>query len=156
MVRLQDSISKCLHHHTFFPTCFWTRYLKRIMPKFIMFWPRGECLTYSPTNLPMFSINFPSLFHKVSYTTWIAPSFNCRYPLMHVHTSQWPYGYPPLTLCSWQWTHKNPWCNLWHLYCHCARCWFQCRAKIITFLQTHSTPFVNKSTLCSPEITFTP
>ncbi len=74
-------------------------------PNFIMFWPRGECLAYSSTNFPMFSISFPSVFHKVSYTTWIAPSFNYKYPLMHVHTFQWPYGYPPFTLCSWQRMH---------------------------------------------------
>jgi hypothetical protein len=32
-----------------------------------------------------------------------------------VHTSHRLYGYPPLTLCSWQQTHWNPWCNSQHL-----------------------------------------
>jgi hypothetical protein len=63
-------------------------------PNFIMFWPKGECLAYSSTSLPKLSINFPSLFHNISNTTWIAPSLNCKSPSMHVHTSHRPYGYP--------------------------------------------------------------
>jgi hypothetical protein len=42
-------------------------------------------------------------------TTWTTPTFNCRYHSMCVHISHWPYGYSFLTLCSWQWTHCNPW-----------------------------------------------
>jgi len=93
-------------------------------PNFIMFWPRGEYLAYSLTNLPKLSINFPGLFHNTSNTTWIAPSLNCRCLSMHVHTSHQPYGYPLLMLCSWQQTHKNPWCNSRHLYYHYVGCWF--------------------------------
>jgi len=63
-----------------------------------------------------------------SITLWIwfgtTPSLNCRYVLMCVHTSYQPYGHPPFMLCSWQWAHRNPWCNSWHLCCHYARCWF--------------------------------
>jgi len=49
-----------------------------------------------------------------------------------VHTSHRPYGYPPFTLCSWQWTHWNPWCNLQHLCRHCVKCWFPCGTTTIT------------------------
>jgi len=31
-------------------------------------------------------------------------------------------------LYSWQWAHRNPWCNSWYLCCHCLRCWFPCGA----------------------------
>jgi hypothetical protein len=89
---------------------------------FLMFWPKGECLVYNSTNIPRFSTSFLSLFHNISYTTWIAPSLNCKHPLMRVHTSPQPYGYPPLKLCSWQWVHMNPWCTSWHLCYHCAGC----------------------------------
>jgi hypothetical protein len=41
---------------------------------------------------------------------------------MCVHTSNWPYEYSPLTLCPWQQTHQNPWCNSWHLRHNCTRC----------------------------------
>jgi len=97
-----------------------------------MFWPKGECLYYSSTNLPKLSTNFENIFHSVLNTTWTAPIFNCMYPSMCVHTSHWPYGYPPLTSCSWQWMHMNPWCILRHLCCHCARCWFPHGAKTTT------------------------
>jgi hypothetical protein len=63
---------------------------------------------------------------------WNTPSSNCRYLLMCVHSSHRPYGYPPFTMCSWQRVHKNPWCNSWHLCCHCARCWLPHGTKIIT------------------------
>jgi hypothetical protein len=75
-------------------------------------------LAYSWTNLPKLSINFLNLFHNTLNMTWIAPYFNCKYPSMCVHTSHWPYGYPFLTLCSWQQAHKNPWYSLRHLCCH--------------------------------------
>ncbi len=97
-----------------------------------MFWAKGRCLAYSLTNLPRLLINFLSLFHCTWSTTWTISSLNCMYPLIHVHISHRPYGYPFLTLCSWQWEHKNPWCNLWHLCCHCVRCWLPCGARIIT------------------------
>jgi hypothetical protein len=64
------------------------------VPKFIMFWPWGGQLVY-------ILIIFPSFFHNVSTITWIITSFNCRYPLMHVHTSHWSYGYSFFMLCPW-------------------------------------------------------
>ncbi len=70
--------------------------------------------------------------HNTSCATWITPSLNCKHPLMCVHTSHWPYGYPSFTLCSWQWMRLNPWCNLQHLCCHCTRCWFPCGTRTIT------------------------
>ncbi len=88
-----------------------------------MFWPKGECLAYNLTNFPKLSIKFPNFFHNASNMIWIAPSFNCKYPLMHVHTSHQPYGCPPQMLCSCQWKHMNPWCNSRHLCCHCKGCW---------------------------------
>jgi hypothetical protein len=99
---------------------------------FILFWPRGRCLAYNSTNFPSLLIIFPNFLHNISYTTWTTPSLNCRHPFMCLHTSHWPYGYPPFTLCSWQWTHWNPWCNSWHLCHHCMRCWFSCGMKITT------------------------
>ncbi len=99
---------------------------------FIMFWPRGECLAYSSTNLAKPSISFPGLFQSILNITWIAPSLDCRCPSMRVHTSHWPYGYPLLMLCSWQWTRKNPWCNSRHLCCHYVGCWFPCGARTTT------------------------
>jgi hypothetical protein len=44
-----------------------------------MLWPRGECLAYNLTNFPNLLIRFPNFF-SVLNTTWIAPSFSCRYP----------------------------------------------------------------------------
>jgi hypothetical protein len=62
----------------------------------------------------------------------LPPSLNCMYLSMCVHTSHWPYGYPPLTLCSWQWTHMDPWCTSWHFCCHCVGYWFPHMAKTTT------------------------
>jgi hypothetical protein len=61
-----------------------------------MFWFRSGCLAYNLTNFPRVLINFPDFFHNISNMTWTAPSLNCKYPLMCVHTSHQPYGYPPL------------------------------------------------------------
>jgi len=62
---------------------------------------------------------------------------------MCVHTSHRPYGYTPLTLCSWQRMHWNPSCNLWHLCYHCARCWFPCQTKAITCASFHHIQFLS-------------
>jgi hypothetical protein len=75
---------------------------------FIIFWPKGKCLTYNSTNL---LINFPNFFPNTLNTTWTTPSLNCKYPSMRVRTSHRLYRYPLLMLLSWQWTHMNPWCN---------------------------------------------
>jgi hypothetical protein len=100
--------------------------------KFILLWPKGRHLAFISTNLPSYLIIFPSFLHNILYTIWNTPSFNCTHPSMCVHPSHRTYGYPPLMLCSWQWTHWNPWCNSWHLCCHYARCWFPCGTRIIT------------------------
>jgi hypothetical protein len=99
---------------------------------FIMLWFKGEHLVYNSTNFPNLSIIFSNFFHNTLYTTWVTPSFNCKHPLLCVHTSHWPYGYPLLMLHSWQRMHQNPWCNLWHLCCHCIRCWLPCGTRTIT------------------------
>jgi hypothetical protein len=115
-----------------FPTCSLTKYLKPIVLKFYIFWPMDRCLAYNLTNLFKLLINFLGLFHNASNTTLIAPSFNFKYPLMRVHTSHRPYRYPLLMLCSWQWTHKNPWCNSRHLCCYYMGCWLPNGLRITT------------------------
>jgi hypothetical protein len=62
--------------------------------------------------------------------------------VVRVHTSHWPYGYSPFTLCSWQWGHKNPWCSLCHLCCHHARCWFPCGMRTTTCISFNHIQFL--------------
>jgi len=102
MVQLQDSISKRLHHHTFF-SMFFNRIFEahhaRIFSSF--------GLAYNLSNIPSFLINFPSFFHSTSYTTWITPSFNYRYlsicvcthpiDLMGIHLLRCVHG----NKCTW-------------------------------------------------------
>jgi hypothetical protein len=125
---------------------------------FIIFWLKGKCLAYNSTSFPYLLIIFPSFFHNTLNTTWTTPSLNCKYPLMRVHTSHQPYGYPFLMLFSWQWTHMNPWCNfLTPLLPLCemlVSMWDE--NNDMHFLQSHSTPFIDELTLCSLNITFTP
>jgi hypothetical protein len=85
-------------------------------------------LVYNLTSLPSPSINFLSLFNSALNKI----EFSCKYPLMCVHTSHQPYGYPPFTLCSCQWAHKNPWCSLQHFYYHCVGCWLLDGVNITT------------------------
>jgi hypothetical protein len=77
-----------LQHNTSCPSC----------SNSIMFRPWGECLPYSWTNFPNLSIIFPNCLHNIVDVVWTTTSFNYRYPSMHVHTSDQPYGYPPLML----------------------------------------------------------
>jgi len=44
--------------------------------------------------------------------------------------------------CSWQQTHKNLWCNLQHLCCHCPRCWLSCGMKTITCVSFNHVQFL--------------
>ncbi len=95
-----------------FLTCSLIGYLKPIMPEFDHVLAQGWAPSlYSLTNFPNFSIIFPSFFHSTLNVTPITPSFNCRYPLVHVHTFHWPYGYSPLMLHSWQRAHGFSWCS---------------------------------------------
>ncbi len=98
---------------------------------FIMFWPKGGCLVYSSTSFPNLLINFSKKFHNTSHMTWTTPSFNCKHPSMCVHTFHQPYGYPPLLVFMATNT-LNPWCNLWHNCCHCAKCWIPHGTRTIT------------------------
>jgi hypothetical protein len=98
--------------------------------------PRACAMLTIQTDLPNLSIFFPNFFHSALNVTWITPSFNCKYPSMHVHTSHWPCGYSLLTLRSWQRTHINSWCSSWHLYYHCVRHWFPHGMKTTTFNST--------------------
>jgi hypothetical protein len=94
--------------------------MRPIIPKFYHVLAKGQTFILS------------TFLHNISYTTWTTPSFNYKHPSMCVHTSHWPYGYSSLTLCSWQWTHWNPWCNSQHLSCHYMKCWFPHGVKTIT------------------------
>jgi hypothetical protein len=118
MVRLQNSISKCLHYHIFSDMLFneiFEAYRTQILS---CFGPRaGAWLIVKPIFLS-FQLTFLIFFIALRN----APSFNCKYPLMHVHTSHRPNRYPPFTLCSWLHAHKNPWCNSQHLCYHCVGC----------------------------------
>jgi hypothetical protein len=128
MVWLQNSILECLHYHIFSNMLFneiFETYCTQILS---CFGPRvGAWLIIKPIFLgfQLFFLIFFIAFRN-------APSFNCKYPLMHVHTSHWPYRYPPFTLCSWQQAHKNPWCNSRHLCYHCVGCWLPCGVKTTT------------------------
>jgi len=122
------SISR-FHLGTFTPSYLFHHVLWRdiwdpLCPNFIMFWPKGRHVIYNSISLPNLSIIFPNFLHNSSYMTLTTPSFNYKHPLMCAHTSHRPYGYSPLTLCSWQQTHWNPWCNEHHFCCHCIRCVF--------------------------------
>jgi hypothetical protein len=114
-----------------FPTCFSTEHLKPIMPKFYHVLAYGTQLAYNLTIFPNFSIIFSSFLHYFSYAIWSTPSFNYRHFVMCMHTSHQPYGYAFLMLCSWQQTHRNPWCNSQHFCHHCARCLLSCGMRTI-------------------------
>jgi hypothetical protein len=116
---LGTSTPSYLFHHVI-----WRDIWDPLCPNFIIFWPKGRHLIYNSISLPNLSIIFPNFLHNTLYMTLTTPSLNYKHPLMCVHTSHRPYGYPPLTLCSWQQTHWNPWCNVLHFCCHCARCVF--------------------------------
>jgi hypothetical protein len=132
MVQFQDSILERLHDHTLSNMLFDGIFETHCSQNVIMFWPRGGHLAYSSNNLPNLSIILFIYFHNTLYATWTTPSFNHKHLLMCVHTSHQPYGYPPFTLCSWQWMHWNSRCNLRHLCHHCTRCWLPCGTKTIT------------------------
>jgi hypothetical protein len=75
-----------------FQHVFWQDVWSPSCSNFIMFWPKCGCLVYNSTNFPKLLTNFFNFFHYVSNMTWIAPSLNCRYFLMCVHTSINPMG----------------------------------------------------------------
>jgi len=131
MVQLQDSILECLHYHTFSNMFFNTipkAYHARILSCFDA---RGH-LAYTSIGLFILLIIFPNF--STLFQTWLELSHPSivGLPLMCVHTSHKPYGYPPFTLHPWQWVHKNPWWSSWHFCCHCVRCWFSHGMKTIT------------------------
>jgi hypothetical protein len=123
MVQLQDSILEHLHHHTISNMfsdgileahCVWI---------LLCYGLGGKCLAYNLTNFYNLLIIFPNFFQNISNRGWITTSFNCKPPLMCVHTSHWAYEYPLLMLCPCQWMPGDPWCNLRH-FCHrCKKCW---------------------------------
>jgi hypothetical protein len=119
-------IPSYLHYHVF-----WSDIWGPLWPNFIIFWPLGGRLVHSSSNIPNLLIIFPNFFHTILDMAQITTSFNCKHPLMCVHTSHWPYGYPLLMLHPWQWTHGDPWCSSWLFCCDYVRCWLPCGTKKI-------------------------
>jgi len=87
MVHFQDSISKCLHHHTLSNMLFNKIFETHCVQILSCFGLGAGVLVYNSINFPSLSIIFPILFHSASNMTWSTTSFNYRYPLMYVHTS---------------------------------------------------------------------
>jgi hypothetical protein len=121
-------------------------YLKPIMPKFYYVMAQGQALglQFDQSSQP-----FNYLFQKNSCTTKITPSLNCKHPSMCVHTFHQPYGYTSYVMfmatnaleLMMQFTtplhllHKML-ISMWN------------KNNYMHFLQPHSTPFIDKSTLC--------
>jgi len=108
-----------------------------------MFQPWGRCSACSLINLPNLLIIFLNFLHSPLDVAQITTSFNHMPPLMCVHTSHRPYGYPFLMLCPWQWMHWDPWCNSQHFCCHCMGCWLSCGMKIITCASFNDIQFLS-------------
>jgi len=110
IVWFQNSILKHLHHHTL-SNMFCNEIFEAHCAWILLCSSRRASAGFIVKPIFLGSINFHSLFHNALNTTWTAPSLNCKYPLMCVHTSHQPYGFPPFTSCSWQQVHMNPWCS---------------------------------------------
>jgi hypothetical protein len=91
-----DSISK-FHLRAFAPLypfqhALWWDIWGPLCLNFIMFWPKDKHLVYILINFPCLSIISPNFLHNILNVTWTTPSFNCRHPLMCMHTSHRPMG----------------------------------------------------------------
>ncbi len=100
MVHFQDFILECSHHHTFF-NMFFDKILEAHCARILScFGPRAGAW-FNLTNIPNLSIIFPNFFHSALDAVVTTTSFDCRPPLLCVHTSHQSNGYPPLMLHSW-------------------------------------------------------
>jgi hypothetical protein len=130
MVQLQDFISKHLHHHTLFNMPF--DRISKAHHAQILSYSSPWVSVWFTTQLIFLTFQLVSPIFSIVLWTQLGLPHPSIATLMRVHTSHQLYGYPPLTLCSWQWVHKNPLCSLWHLYYHCMGCWLPDGAKITT------------------------
>ncbi len=66
------------------------------------------------------------------------------YPIPQLQVSFDACAHIPLTFmfCSWQRTHKNLWCSLQHLCCHCPKCWLSRGMKTITCVSFNHVQFL--------------
>ncbi len=132
VVQLHESISKCLHHHTFFSMFFNGMSEAHSVWILSRFGPKVNVWLTTQQVFPTFQL--PSLIFSTTLRTWLGlpHPFIYMHPLMCVNTSHQPYGYPLFTLCSWQQTHWNPWCNSRHLCHHYAKSWLPCGTRTST------------------------
>ncbi len=158
VVQLHESISKCLHHHTFFSMFFNGMSEAHSVWILSRFGPKVNVWLTTQQVFPTFQL--PSLIFSTTLRTWLGlpHPFIYMHPLMCVNTSHQPYGYPLFTLCSWQQTHWNPWCNSRHFLPPLPKMLVSMWDKnnYMHFLQSHSSPFVNELTLCLPKMAFAP
>jgi len=54
-----------------------------------------------------------NIFHCPTNPTLTTPSFNKKPSSLFVYSINWPIGYSFVTLCPWQWMHKDAWYCLW-------------------------------------------
>ncbi len=118
LVRLLDSISKCLQHHTFsnmiFDKIFETHYVQILS----CFGFGANVWFTTQITFLAFQLFFPSFSTMFWNVIWITTSFNYMYFSMCMHTSYQYYRCPPFTLRPQQWVHGHPWCNLRHFCCY--------------------------------------
>jgi hypothetical protein len=132
MIRFQNSILKCLHHHNFSSILFdkiFEAHCAWILSRAGL---RVNAWLTTWLVFPAFRLSSLVFFHNAPYITWITPSLNFKYPSVCVHTSHQPYGYSFFTLHSWQWTHKSSCCSLWYFCYHHARWWLPHGMKTTT------------------------
>jgi hypothetical protein len=158
MVQFQDSISEHLHHHTHFNMFFDQKSEAHHVRILSCSGPKASIWLTTQPIYPTFWL-FPQIY-SMTFCMWFGLSHPsivgilrcvCTHPINLM-------GIPPVTSCSWQWTHWNPWCNLWHLLPPVGKMLvFKCeKNNYMCFFQPHSPPLINVLTLCLLKITFAP
>jgi len=108
---------------------------------------RPKVGTWLTTQLIILAFQF--FFHIISNLIRNSSSFNCRYHLVCVHTSHWPYGYSPFAFMA-----TNTWVLMTRFMTPfpplCEMLTSMCNENnYMQFLHPHSILFINELTLCS-------
>jgi hypothetical protein len=96
--QLHDYISKHLYQHTFMRHMMFIEHLYFCVQALI-------CKHGSQLNL-----FFPS-FVCLCITNWDSYIFHCGFLSMCMYTTPWSIGHSYFMLCSWQYMHRDTWCN---------------------------------------------
>jgi len=99
---------------------------------------RGRCLVINSSYHTYISFIISPLFYNITYSSWLATSYNCPFFTISVCSYHWQFIYPFASMPLWEWTYSNPLHTSRYYRNYCFGEWSTCsKGGLPPFLSQH-------------------